>query len=61
MRYQIVECLNTDINLDLFSKTNVSVAGDKHHGHPFIAGVTRNLYFDVSDHAVFSVAVNKIP
>jgi hypothetical protein len=30
--------------VDLFSKTVISVVGDKHHGHPVIAGVTRNLF-----------------
>src|SRR5512136_2860278 len=39
-----MERLDTDVNIDSFSKTIISVMGDKHHGHPVIAGVTRNLF-----------------
>jgi hypothetical protein len=39
-----MECLDADIDIDLFSKTIISVVGDKHHGHPVISGVTRNLF-----------------
>ena len=42
--FQVVERLDADVNVDLFSKTIISVVGDKHHGHPVIAGVTRNLF-----------------
>ena len=42
--FQVMERLDADINVDLFSKTVISVVGDKHHGHPVIAGVTRNLF-----------------
>ena len=43
--FQVMERLNADIDIDLFSKTVViSVVGDKHHRHPVIAGVTRNLF-----------------
>ena len=42
--FQVVERLDADVNVDLFSKTVVSVVGDEHHGHPVIAGVTRNLF-----------------
>ena len=41
---QILERLEEDVDVDLFSKTVISVVGDKHHGHPVIAGVTRNLF-----------------
>jgi len=41
---QVMECLNADLDVYLFSKTIVSVVGDKHHRHPVITGVTRNLF-----------------
>ena len=42
--FQIMEHLDADIDIDLLSKTNISVAGDKYHRHPVIAGVARNLF-----------------
>ena len=41
---QILERLEEDVDVDLFSKTVISVVGDKHHSHPIIACVTRNLF-----------------
>jgi hypothetical protein len=41
---QILERLEEDVDVDLFSKTVVSGVGDKHHSHPIIACVTRNLF-----------------
>jgi len=42
--FQVVERLEQDVDVDLFSKTVISVVGDEHHGHPVIAGVTRKLF-----------------
>ncbi len=42
--FQLVKSLDAGVNVDLLSKTIISVMGDKHHGHPVIAGVTRNLF-----------------
>ena len=42
--FQVVERLEEDVDIDLFSKTVISVVGDEHHGHPVIASVTRNLF-----------------
>jgi len=42
--FQVVERLEKDVDIDLFSKTVIPVVGDEHHGHPVIAGVTRNLF-----------------
>jgi hypothetical protein len=42
--FEVMERLGADVNVDLFSKTVVSVVGDEHHGHPVIASVTRNLF-----------------
>jgi hypothetical protein len=42
--FQIIECLDTGVDIEFFSKTVISVVGDKHHRHPVIAGVTRNLF-----------------
>ncbi len=39
-----MERLEKNVDIDLFSKTVISVVGDEHHGHPVIAGVTRNLF-----------------
>jgi len=41
---QVVERLEKDVDIDLFSKTVIPVVGDEHHGHPVIASVTRNLF-----------------
>jgi len=42
--FEFVERLNADVDIDLFSKTSISVMGDEHHRHPIVAGVTRNLF-----------------
>jgi hypothetical protein len=42
--FQVVECLDEDVDIDLFSKAVISVVGDEHHGHPVVASVTRNLF-----------------
>jgi len=42
--FQVMERLDAGVNIDLFSVTVISVVGDKHHRHPVIAGVTRNLF-----------------
>ena len=42
--FKLMKCLDTDVDVDLLPKTILSVMGDKHHGHPVIAGVTRNLF-----------------
>ena len=42
--FQIKERLDAEVDVDLLSKTVVSVVGDEHHRHPVIAGVTRNLF-----------------
>ena len=39
---QIMKCPDADVNVDLFSKTIVSVVSDKYHRHPVIIGITRN-------------------
>ena len=39
-----VERLCTRLNVLLFSEAVVPVFGDEKHGHPVIAGVTRNLF-----------------
>jgi hypothetical protein len=36
--------LDAGVDIDLFSKAIISVVGDKHHSHPVISGVTRNLF-----------------
>jgi hypothetical protein len=41
---QLVKSLDTGVNIDLLSKTIISVVGDKHHRHPVITSVTRNLF-----------------
>jgi hypothetical protein len=55
--FQIPECLNADVDVDLLSKTLVSVVGDEHHGHPVVTGVTRNLFRATAHyiyHTIFS-------
>jgi len=42
--FQVMERSDAGVNVDLFSKTVVSVMGNEHHRHPVIAGVTRNLF-----------------
>ena len=41
---EFMERLDADVYVDLFTKAIVSVVGDKHHRHPIVAGVTRNLF-----------------
>jgi hypothetical protein len=41
---KVMERLNASVDIDLFSKTIISVMGDEHHRHPVIAGVIRNLF-----------------
>jgi hypothetical protein len=41
---QVVERLEEDVDVDLFSKTVISVVGDEHHRYPIVAGVIRNLF-----------------
>lgn len=41
---QFTKCLDTSVNVDLLPKIVISVLGDKHHRHPGIAIVTRNLF-----------------
>ena len=42
--FRLAKSLDAGVNVDLLSKTIISVVGDKHHGHPVIAGATRNLF-----------------
>ena len=55
--FQVMERLDTYVDVDLLSKTVVSVVGDEHHGHPVIAGVSRNLFRAIAiyiTHELFS-------
>jgi hypothetical protein len=57
--FEFVERLDAGVNVDLFSKTVISVVGDKHHSHPVISGVTRNLFRATATyniHRVFSLS-----
>ena len=42
--FQVMERLYSGVDVDLFSKTIISVVSNKHHRHPVIAGVARNLF-----------------
>jgi hypothetical protein len=42
--FEFMKRLDADVNVDLLSKTVISVVSDEHHRHPVIAGVTRNLF-----------------
>ncbi len=42
--FQFIKPLNTGIDVRLLPKTDISLFGDEHHGHPVISGVTRNLF-----------------
>jgi hypothetical protein len=42
--FQVAERLEEDVDIDLFSKTVISVVGNEHHRHPVIASVSRNLF-----------------
>jgi hypothetical protein len=42
--FQVSKRLNAGVYVALFSKISVSIMGGKHHRHPVIAGVTRNLF-----------------
>ena len=42
--FQFPKRLYTCVNMFLLFETLISLMGDKHHGHPVIAGVARNLF-----------------
>jgi hypothetical protein len=42
--FQAMERLDAGVDIDLLSKTVISVVGDKHHGDPVTASVIRNLF-----------------
>jgi len=42
--FQVKERSNAGVDVNLFSKTVISVVGDKHYRYPVIAGLTRNLF-----------------
>jgi hypothetical protein len=42
--FEFMKRLDADVNVDLLSKTVVSVVSDEHHRHPVITGFTRNLF-----------------
>jgi len=42
--FEFMKRLDADVNVDLLSKTVISVVSDEHHRHPVITGVTRNLF-----------------
>jgi hypothetical protein len=42
--FKVMKRLDADVNVDLLSKTVISVVSDEHHRHPVITGVTRNLF-----------------
>ena len=44
MAFQVVERLGAGVDVALFVEAMVAVLGHKHHGHPVVAGVTRNLF-----------------
>ena len=48
--FQVMERLDADVNVDLFSKTVVSIVGNKHHRHPVIASITHNLFRATANH-----------
>ena len=39
-----MECLNTGVDVDLFSEAAISIVVDKHHRHPVITRITRNFF-----------------
>ena len=42
--FQFSKCANASIYMLLFFKTFIPLMGDKHHSHPVILGVIRNLF-----------------
>jgi hypothetical protein len=47
-----MKCSDAEVNLNLLSKAIISVMGDKHHRHPVITGVTRNLFRATATHSI---------
>ena len=56
--FEFMEGLDTGVNIDLFSKAVVPVVGDKHHGHPVISGVTRNLFRATATYKIHNLLVS---
>jgi len=42
--FQFTKCTNAGIYMSLLLKTLIPFMSDKHHSHPVISGVTRNLF-----------------
>ena len=56
--FQLPERFGTGVNVRLIPETFISLMGDKHHGHPVIAGVTRNLFRAT---AIFYIQIFYVP
>jgi hypothetical protein len=56
--FEFMERLNTDIDVNLFSKTVVSVVGDEHHPHPVIAGVIHNLFRATTTYIIHNFCIS---
>ena len=50
--FQVMARLDTGVDIDLFSKTVISVVGNKHHGHQVITGVTLTLFRDTATYKI---------
>ncbi len=55
---QVSECLDTSIDVTLFSEISVSFVCGKHHGHPVIAGVTRNLFRAIATYNIHNFCIS---
>ena len=42
--FTFLERIKASVYVRLFPETHIPVMGDKHHGHPIVPGVTRNLF-----------------
>ena len=56
--FKVMEHLDTGVDVDLFSKTVLSVVGGEHHRHPVIAGVTRNLFRATATYNIHNFCVS---
>ena len=53
--FEFMERFYADVDIDLFSKTVVSVVSGKHHCHPVIAGVTHNLFRAIATYNIHTI------
>ena len=56
--FEVSERLDTSVDVALFPEISVSFVCGKHHGHPVIAGVTRNLFRAIATYNIHNFCIS---